>query len=350
MTDISITLSEQIQDACSSQQPLSIIGNSSKSFYGNITHGQPLEISSHTGIINYEPTELVITARAGTSLDEINQALTEHHQMLGFEPSTFNNASLGGTVACNSSGPRRPYAGAARDFVLGCRIINGKGEILHFGGEVMKNVAGYDVSRLMTGAMGTLGVLLDISIKVLPKPEDEITFHLEIPEQQALDMLTRLRSKPVPVTASCHDDSGLYIRLSGSSSAIHAAQKNTGGDIIKESKTFWEDIREHQHDFFNNSEPLWRLSMPPATNIHLEGQTFIEWGGAQRWLTGQTDNIHIRDTMEKIGGHATLYKNGNKRDDCFHPLDNNMFKIQQQLKKAFDPENILNPGKMYKGL
>ena len=350
MADISNTLSQQIKDAHANKQVLNIQGNDSKKFYGNPCKGQSLHTSTHTGIITYEPTELVITARAGTSLQDINQTLADQNQILGFEPPDYGNSTLGGTIACNLSGPRRPYAGAARDFVLGCRIINGKGDIMHFGGEVMKNVAGYDVARLMAGAMGTLGVLLDISLKILPRPQSEITIRQQLTEQQALSTLTQLRSQPIPITAACFVGASLHIRLSGNTTAINAAHKKIGGELIADSEHFWQSIREHQHTFFNNTQPLWRLSLPPATNINLDGKTMIDWGGAQRWLFSDLDAEHIRGKVNEVGGHATLYKNSTTDTEYFHPLDNTMLKVQQQLKKSFDPENILNPGKLYRAL
>jgi len=350
MTDISDTLSQQIKDAHVNKQTLNIQGNGSKKFYGNPCKGRSLHTSAHTGIITYEPTELVITARAGTSLQDINQTLVDQNQILGFEPPDLGNSSLGGTIACNLSGPRRPYAGAARDFLLGCRIINGKGDIMHFGGEVMKNVAGYDVARLMAGAMGTLGVLLDVSLKVLPRPQGEITIHQQLTKQQALSTLTQLRSQPLPITAACFDNTGLYIRLSGNVTAINAAHKDIGGELIPDSEPFWRSIREHKHAFFNNNQPLWRLSLPPAADINLDGESMIDWGGAQRWLFSDREADHIRSNVTDAGGHATLYKNSTTDTEFFNPLDHNMLKVQQQLKKAFDPENILNPGKLYRAL
>lgn len=350
MSDISKSLIQQVMDACDRRQALSVQGNNSKAFYGNAGTGEAVKMAAHNGIISYEPTELVITARAGTPLADINHALAEQNQMLAFEPPAFSDATLGGTIACNLSGPRRPYAGAARDAVLGCRIINGKGEMLHFGGEVMKNVAGYDVSRLMTGAMGTLGVLLDISVKVLPRPQDETSLRLETNAQQAQDLLAQWRSRPLPVSAACHVGNSLFVRLSGDPSAITAAHAKMGGELLQDSETFWQSIREQEHAFFDKSLPLWRLSLPPSANINLEGEILTDWGGAQRWLFSEQDAEQIRNDVKLAGGHATLYKNGTGDTEYFHPLESNMLNIQRRLKKAFDPENILNPGRMYKGL
>jgi len=350
MSDLGQLLSDQIRAAFTDLQPLVIRGNNSKAFYGNTITGQDLDVTGHTGIISYEPSELVLTARAGTKLSEIKEVLAQHGQMLAFEPPSFGDATLGGTIACNLSGPRRPYAGAARDFVLGCRIINGKGEILKFGAEVMKNVAGYDVSRLMTGAMGTLGVLLDISLKVLPIQQQRSSLRIEIDAKQALNLFSDWRQKPLPITAACHDGNALTVRLAGSTSALSAAKNKIGGEQLAYSTDFWQQVREHEHDFFKDERPLWRLSIPSASNINIEGDQFIDWGGAQRWLLSKQDAKDIRSIVENAGGHASLFR-GNKSDiECFHPLQKNMLTIQQLLKKAFDPQQILNPGKMYNTL
>jgi glycolate oxidase FAD binding subunit len=253
--DISDQLQDKVRQAIQTGEKLIIKAGGTKDFYGRSTSGKEISIAEHQGIINYEPTELVITARAGTKLKIIEQILSENNQMLAFEPPAFgNNATLGGTIACNFSGPRRPYSGAARDSVLGSKIINGKADVLSFGGEVMKNVAGYDVSRLMTGTMGTLGVLLEVSLKVIPKPEAEITFMQSINIEDALAKLHQWSALPLPISASCFYQDILYIRLSGSEKSIRTTQQSMGGEILNEANSFWYSVKEQTHDFFKNDQ------------------------------------------------------------------------------------------------
>ncbi len=354
-TDISQHLQSQILQAYENKTPLKIQAGNSKLFYGRSIEAISLDVSNHQGIINYEPTELVITARAGTRLSEIEAILDQHHQMLPFEPPYFtqpdttSNATIGGTIACNMSGPRRAYTGAARDFVLGCQIINGKAEALIFGGQVMKNVAGYDASRLMCGAMGTLGVILDISIKTLPKPETEITLNHQCDIDKALDKLHLWARQSLPVSGSCFLDNQLTIRISGNDSSVNAAKKTIGGEIVTNDNIFWHSIKNQRHDFFKQNKPLWRLSLasntPPLTN--LDGETLYEWGGALRWLATNESAEKISETLNQLGGHATLFKNNISETEPFHSLSSGLLTIHKQLKIAFDPDNILNPGRMY---
>lgn len=349
--DISTQLQEIVNQAREADTALSIRGGGSKDFYGRKPVGEAIEITPHRGIVNYEPTELVITARAGTSLWKIEQILAAENQMLPFEPPHFGEtATLGGAIACNLSGPRRPYAGAARDFVLGSRVLNGRGEILTFGGEVMKNVAGYDVSRLMTGALGTLGILLEVSLKVLPKTQSELTLVFKANTEDALVTLHDWARKPYPVSASCFDGDRLYVRLSGESRAVQAAHKLVGGEPLPEGQAFWGKLREQRHGFFGSRKPLWRLSLasdsPP---LELEGKWLYEWGGAQRWLISSTAGETIRGCTARFGGHATQFRGGD-REQVFQPLSAGLLAIHRRLKTAFDPQGIFNPGRMYKDL
>lgn len=350
--DRSRALQERVKLAIETRQPLCIRGGGSKDFYGREPYGEVLDISRHRGIINYEPTELVITACAGTALREIEETLAQRRQMLAFEPPAFGTqATLGGTIACNLSGPRRPYAGAARDFVLGVKIINGRGEILSFGGEVMKNVAGYDVSRLMAGAMGTLGILLEVSLKVLPRPEMELSLvHHEMPPDAAFEIIHRWSALPLPISAVCYYERQLHVRLSGTEGAVRAAQNSMGGEAIddRSADEFWRLVKEHRHEFFTSQDPLWRLSVASDTpQMALNGNWLHEWNGAQRWLVSEETPQAIRKASARAGGHATLYRNGQNRQDVFHPLPGPLMKIHQRLKEAFDPTGILNPGRMY---
>lgn len=350
--DISEQLQAQVIAAAENQTPLFIQGGNSKAFYGRQVEGQVLSTQQHQGILSYEPTELVITARAGTPLTVIEQTLAEQNQMLPFEPPAFGDqATLGGTIACNFSGPRRAYTGAARDFVLGTHILNGKGEILSFGGEVMKNVAGYDVSRLMTGAMGSLGVILDVSLKVLPRPDMEITLAQELDLADALSKLQSWARKPLPISASCFYNNTLYIRLSATAEAVTAAKTVIGGDELEVGNAFWHSIKEQSHDFFADSRSLWRLSIDAnAPALTIAGNYLYEWGGALRWLLSDETADSIQHAAAELGGHATLFRTPSHRDAVFQALPAPLMQLHLKLKQAFDPKGILNPGRMYREL
>jgi glycolate oxidase FAD binding subunit len=348
-SDISAQLQEAVQTAAAQVVPLKIVGGQSKAFYGRAMAGQILSVAGHQGIVNYEPSELVITARAGTSLPELSQTLASQGQYLAFEPPHFGEtATWGGTIACGLSGPARPYQGAARDFVLGVKCLNGKGEILRFGGQVMKNVAGYDVSRLMVGALGTLGVLLEISCKVLPLPAEEVTLVKPMAsEKEALAQMTFWGNQTVPLTASCFDGEKLLFRLGGI--AIQSAQQKIPAEIWSEGSQFWVDLREQHLPFFTaDGPPLWRLSVPPTTPpLDLsEGKQLIEWGGALRWLRSDLPAATIRTTVAQVGGHATLFRGGDRTSEVFHPLAHELEKLHRRLKEQFDPRWILNPRRM----
>jgi glycolate oxidase FAD binding subunit len=351
-SDQTQALQAQVKDALTQQTRLRIEGGSSKTFYGHTVEGQALSTREHCGIINYEPTELVLTARAGTPLSEIEATLAAQNQMLPFEPPHFGEtATLGGTIACGLSGPYRPYAGAARDFVLGCRILTGKGDVLHFGGEVMKNVAGYDVTRLMTGALGTLGVLLDISLKVLPRPAAETTLQLSLSAKQAIETMNFWAGQPVPLSAACHDGESLYLRLSGATSAVAQAEKQIGGEQAPQAETFWHSVREHTHPFFEDERPLWRLSLAAGhPSLAIEGKTLLDWGGAQRWLVSSASPASIRHAVAATGGHATWFRQHTTNAEIFHPLPAPLQQLHQRLKQTFDPVGILNAGRMYSGI
>lgn len=351
--DDSATIQEAIRAAAAAKTPLSIKGGGSKAFYGRQPSGKPLEIARHRGVTSYEPTELVITARAGTPLAEIEMLLAEQGQMLAFEPPYFgSHATLGGTVACGLSGPRRPYAGAVRDMVLGVKIINGQGQILGFGGQVMKNVAGYDVSRLMAGSLGTLGVLLEISLKVLPRPAMEVTLSQDRDAANAIRLFNTWAKQPLPLSACAFDGERLYVRLSGSEETIRAARNKIGGDTLSNDVGFWEKVREHTHIFFQrNAQPLWRWSVPATTPpIDLHGEWKIGWGGAQRWFRSELAPEAVRAAAENVKGYVTLFRGGDRTGEVFHPLPPALMALHQRLKQAFDPHRILNPGRMYQEL
>lgn len=347
--DIAVELCGVVQQAYESDAGLRIVGGNTKAFYGRPCEGQELSVSGHSGVINYDPTELVITARSGTRLSDLENILTEQNQMLPFEPPHFGEAAtLGGAIACGLSGPRKPYTGSARDFVLGIRCISGRAEHLQFGGQVMKNVAGYDVSRLMTGALGTLGVVTEASLKVLPKPEKEITLQFNMEQQSAIDQMNELAGLPVPLSAACWHDGIMRLRLSGTEQGVEAAQQKLGGEYDTAGDDFWMDLREQFLPFFSIDLPLWRLSVPPATKeIIIDGDTLLDWGGAQRWVCSNEDATNIREIVSRADGHATCFRNHREIGEVFHPLSKTLMQLHQNLKLSFDPKGILNPGRMY---
>ena len=350
-SDISAELRSTVADAFEQGAALEIQGGGTKQFYGRRPTGSLLRVNGHQGIVNYEPTELVVSVRSGTRLSELQQILAEAKQMLGFEAPAFGaDATVGGMVACGFSGPARPYRGAVRDAVLGVQIINGRGQQLRFGGEVIKNVAGYDASRLMVGAMGTLGVLLQVSLKVLPAPEVMMTRTFEMTEVLALKQMNAWAGRPLPLSACSFYAGRLSVRLGGSGDAVLAAGREIGGDEEHDAMTWWESLREQTLPFFARKEPLWRLSVPPATEpMNLPGDCLIDWGGAQRWLFCEHSVDVLRQVVRDAGGHATLFRGGNRDGEIFEPLQSVQSRLQQELKKAFDPRSILNPGRMVEG-
>jgi glycolate oxidase FAD binding subunit len=354
-TDISLQLQQQVEQACEQKTPLRIACGNSKAFYGRMDErmasAATLNVSEHRGVLSYQPTELVITARAGTLLSDIEKLLDDNDQMLPFEPPAYGKtASIGGTIACNLSGPARAYSGAARDFLLGCKIINGRGEILSFGGEVMKNVAGYDVSRLMAGAMGTLGVLLEVSLKVLPKAEMQSTQVFHCSSSEALEKIHAWSQTPLPVSASSFHESTLRLRLSGATKAVKAAMNTVGGETLVDDVQYWHALKEHELDFFRSKKPLWRISLASDTGSFLpraaDADFLYDWGGALRWLKTQAPAHDIQRAAADVDGHAVLFRHS-EQGMIFQPLSPGLLRIHKNLKQAFDPENILNPGKLY---
>lgn len=344
--------SERILAATASRQPLQIRGGGSKDWYGQAPQGEVLDTRSHSGIVDYEPTELVITARCGTPLAEIDAALAANQQVLAFEPprlAHLGGATVGGMVAAGLSGPGRQASGAVRDFVLGADLMDGQGQVLHFGGQVMKNVAGYDVSRLLAGSLGTLGLILQVSLKVLPQPFASSTRVFEVDQANAIRLLNEWGGQPLPLSASAWVNNVLTIRLSGAQAAVEAAQKKLGGTELSNGDDFWRDLREQTHGFFGQPEqPLWRLSLPSVTPpLALDGVQLIEWGGAQRWYRGSAGVDAIRAAAVAAGGHASLHRGGDKHVGVFQPLAPAVARIHRNLKASFDPSGIFNPGRMY---
>jgi len=308
-----------------------------------------------SGVISYDPTELVVHVKAGTGLRELESTLAESGQMLPFEPPHFGeDATVGGMVAAGLSGPRRPFGGSVRDHVLGAGLINGRAEHLTFGGQVMKNVAGYDVSRLLTGSMGTLGIITDVSFKVLPLPVFQQTQAIEgLDRTEAIARMASLMSTAAPVSAAAHVNATLHVRLSGAEKAVRACTGQLGGAVVDDGDSFWLALREHTLPQFDHAQTLWRLSVPPATadlanDVGDGAQWIIDWGGAQRWVSGSDlDVAAMRELGNRCGGHATAFRGMDRRADVFTPLAPAVNKIQQNLKSAFDPHRIFNPGRLY---
>jgi glycolate oxidase FAD binding subunit len=335
-----------VRAACAARTPLVIRGGGSKDFYGNPCKGEPLDVTSCRGVVSYDPSELVITVAAGTPLMEVEQTLAAAHQYLAFEPPVHNeHATIGGAIATGLSGPRRPWTGPARDFVLGVDCINGRGERLKFGGQVIKNVAGYDVSRLLTGSLGTLGVILDVSLKVLPQAETEISLIADMPLDRARKFIQDWSGRPVPISGACYYQGNLRIRLSGYESAVmHTA--TVMGLTPEENTSFWQQLRHQSLDLFTTGGPLWRISLP-VTATAPEDFQLMDWGGALYWSKTDMPAERLRDRVKSLGGHATLYRDNGLNVPRFQPLDNGLLALHQRLKAALDPSGILNRGRMY---
>jgi len=351
--DISRQLQDDVQFAIDQKRILRVHGGDSKIFYGNeIESDQTLDVSTHTGIVTYEPTELVITVRAGTKLIDLENLLASHAQQLPFEPPIHSeNSTIGGVVAAGLSGPRRPFRGAVRDHILGVSMINGQGKIVEFGGQVMKNVAGYDASRLMVGSLGSLGVLLNISIKLIPAPASEVTLTIDTNSKKAITLFNQWRPTPLPISATCFHEDCLYVRLSGGHRAVSSFSDLIQGEVLENSSGFWSAVRNQTHEFFQNkNKPLWRLSFPPATPAlqRFEKDTLIEWGGAQYWLFSNAPVNIIRGIATKNKGHATLYKGNQPGVNHFHPLSPELIKLQKRLKQSLDPHGVFASGRLYK--
>ena len=350
-SELSKVFSNQIRAAAADRRALRLRGGGSKDFYGNEPRGELLDTRSQSGIVAYEPTELVVTARCGTLLSDLEQELSAQRQLLAFEPPHFGaGATIGGCVAAGLSGPRRASAGALRDFVLGLKIVDGRGQLLGFGGQVVKNVAGYDLSRLLAGSLGTLGLILEVSLKVLPQPRAEMTVKLELPQARALESMNRWAGQPLPISASAWTDGDLALRLSGAASAIKAAAEKLGGEVVEpvQAGRYWCGIREQSDPFFAGEAPLWRLSLPShAPQVELPGAQMIEWGGALRWLKTNAEAATVRAAAARAGGHATLFRAADKSAGVFAPLPPAGARLHRELKSVFDPAGILNPGRLY---
>ncbi len=395
-------LIEQVRAARAEGTVLDIRGGGTKAWYGEAPQGVPLDVTGLRGISSYEPSELVVTVRAGTPLAELEAALAEKGQCLPFEPPRFGAATaagatsstggsaggtVGGMVAAGLAGPARAAIGGVRDYVLGATLLNGRAEVLSFGGQVMKNVAGYDVARLLAGSLGTLGVICEVSLKVLPVPVARATLRFDVAQAEAIRMLNAWGGQPLPLSASAWWQGVLVLRLAGAAAAVDAAVARLGGEVVDPAMAdaFWRGLRDQTDEFFveasktveagsvqagaapslvesSATEPavspaahhalpgasLWRLSVPSvAPPLALEGDTLVEWGGAQRWLVCSAPATQVRAAVAAAGGHATLYRAQDKAPGVFAPLSAPVARIQRQLKAAFDPDGVFNRGRLY---
>ena len=354
-------LVDHVQTARAAGGHLRIVGGGTKDFYGNALQGEPLSVRSLAGISSYEPTELVVTVRGGTPLAELEAALAEMGQHLAFEPPRFGpSCTVGGMVAAGLSGPARAAAGSLRDHLLGATLLNGKGEVLSFGGQVMKNVAGYDVSRVLSGSMGVLGVICEVSLKVLPLPTATATLRFDLDQASALVQLNAWGGQPLPISASALWNGALVLRLAGARAAVDAACQQLGGEAIEAAlaAAFWQGLRDQQDEFFTSASTavdggaaLWRLGLPQiAAPITLPGEQLVEWGGAQRWLCTPASAAQVREAASAAGGHATLFRGGDKSAGTFHPLSAPLARFHCELKRAFDPDRVFNRGRLYSEL
>jgi len=348
MADCTETLCDAVLDAVSRRSPLRIAGAGSKSGYcGRDVDAAPLDVTGHRGIVDYQPDELVISARAGTPIAELNAALAARGQMLPAECPLFGgSATLGGSVACNASGPGRPWRGALRDSILGVQFINGRGELLRYGGTVMKNVAGYDVSRLHAGAQGTLGLITEVTLRVLPRPASDITLAYSTDCTTAIERMLSLSALPEPISGACWQAGTLYLRLSGSESTLSDFRRRQGGDAIDEG-TPWDSLDTLATAPFADDAPLWRLSLAPGSAVTMPAPDVVDWGGAQRFYSGEQDATEMHATAELAGGRAQLWRGGDRRSEVNGPVPEAAQTLHRRLKSALDPFGVFNPGRVY---
>jgi glycolate oxidase FAD binding subunit len=356
-------LIDHVLSARETRTPLRLRGHGSKDFYGQTPRGEPLDLTPLAGIAHYEPTELVVTARAGTPLTEVEAVLAEQGQCLAFEPPRFGvegdhesrRGTVGGMVAAGLAGPSRAAVGGVRDFVLGAAMLNAKGDVLRFGGQVMKNVAGYDIARVLAGSLGILGPIVEVSLKVLPLPPARTTLRFEWREPRSLQQLQQWAALPLPLRASAWWNDTLVVQLAGADAAVRAATHHMGGERIDPgtAEQFWNGLRDQRDEFFvaaqeavRSGASLWRLSVATASPpLAVDGEQLIEWGGALRWVINQADAATMRTLAASHGGHATEFR-GSKRDGAFTPLAPPLLRIHRELKARFDPDGIFNPGRL----
>ena len=345
--DDTTALQQAVQQACDTSSAINIQGGNSKPFLGRGDAAITVSTLNHTGIVNYEPTELVVSVRAGTLLKELTAELAANGQMLPFEPPQHEGATIGGVLACGLSGPARPFTGSARDYVLGVRMINGQAQHLRFGGDVMKNVAGYDLSRLQIGAYGSLGVLLDASMKVLPIPQYELTLVSTRSTADDYSYISGLARRALPVTAAAVQGNTQYIRLSGTQAAVKSAANQLEGDVDTSANAYWLALRDQTLDFFTTDKTLWRISVAEyAEPLALSGEWLYDWAGAQRWLNSSEPPDVVFAAAAAAGGHAIRY-GANHDSPRFQPLTGTAQRLQARVRDSFDSQRLFNPGQFH---
>lgn len=354
MSDFLDDLCKRVELAARNNTQLRPVGGSTKNFYGGPLQGEEVDMRPWAGIVEYEPTELVISVKPGTPLAEVEAALAAQKQELAFEPPRLGGQSgqggtIGGAIVSGLAGPARLSRGGVKDYVLGCTLLDGKGQLLHFGGVVMKNVAGYDVARVIPGSMGTLGIATELAIKVMPVAPAETTLQFELDVNRAIAQSNDWLSKPLPISATFFENGKLTVRLRGASAAVQAALKNMGGQEmdVENAKAFWTSVRDQQHEFFTREGDLWRMAVPPTTvDLALHGHSIHEWGSGLRWFRADagTGEEQIRALAKRVGGHATLYRTANPeaRINAFQQPDAVMLKLQRRLKEQFDPAGVFS--------
>jgi len=358
MTTIEKEWAERVRAAAAAGTALCLRGGGSKDFHGREATGEVFDLRANTGVVAYEPTELVVTVRGGTPLAELEAVLAEKGQYLAFEPPHFGaGATVAGCVAAGLSGPRRASMGAVRDFMLGVKLLDGRGEIVKFGGQVMKNVAGYDLARVFAGSLGTLGLITEVALKVLPRAPAQLTLEFELGQADALQRLNTWAGQALPINASAWENSPpggrLRVRLAGAHAALAAARAKLGGTPVDEAaaRAYWSSLREQSHDFFAGASRLWRLALPQTTPaLALDGPQLIEWGGAQRWLISSAPADEIFAAAQGLGGHATLFRGRTPGETVFAAPDATARAIMRRLKSEFDPHGIFNPGRWWADL
>ena len=339
----------QIKAAAAKGAKLAVRGSGSKMFCSPAAAGDVIDTREHAGIVEYEPNELVIVVRCGTRIADVEKTMQDAGQMLAFEPPHFGDAAtIGGMVASGLSGPRRPYAGASRDFVLGCKMLDGKGDHLSFGGKVMKNVAGFDVSRLLTGSQGTLGVITEAAFKCLPLPKAQQTRVFELDANTAIERMNRWYAGANPITASTWVGGKLCVRLAGAEPAVKAATLNLGGELLANDADWWRDWREQKHAFFSGELPLIRVackSTAPWGDLANDAQMqAIDWGGAQRWLRCPSIALPaIREWARAEGGHASVFRGAAFASERTEMLSPALVDIHAKIKASFDPYHVFPP-------
>ena len=343
MTDMINELQAQVTDAIATNTPLSIVAGNSKQHLGRQAVGKELNVAAHEGVISYSPTELVLRVRSGTTISAINELLAENNQRLPFAPPNYqDNATIGGTLAANQSGLATPWFGGVRDSVLGLGLINGKGEHMHFGGQVMKNVAGFDVSRTQVGAMGSLGLITEVSLKVWPEFVAQKTLVIAMPVAEALGYMSRFFRETLPVTGVVYWQGQVYVRLQGEPATLEEAALKLGGEEMaaEAAAQFWISVREQSLLQPQADEVLWRTNVAPnERQTMIAEDCLLNWAGAQRWQCLKQGEQAPRGAVQYAGGDRQLEVNGQ--------LDKIAKGIQQNLKAAFDPQGIFNPGRLY---